>query len=216
MNALPPKPAPGGPPSVTRYAEAMVPTIHGDVRLVVYRERGSEEPHPVEHVAMVFGDPAKAADEVLVRVHSECITSEVFGSLKCDCRDQLLEGIIRIQEAGHGIICYLRQEGRGIGLGNKIRAYALQNQGLDTIEANLHLGFDVDLRRYDVAADMLKDLGVRSVRVLTNNPEKLSGLAEAGILVAGRESIEIEPNRHSESYLVTKQKLMGHLLALAS
>lgn len=212
MTAIPPT----NPSSVLRYAEAVVPTIHGDVRLVVYRERGSEDPHPVEHVAMVFGDPAKAAQEVLVRVHSECITSEVFGSLKCDCRDQLLEGIIRIQEVGHGIICYLRQEGRGIGLGNKIRAYALQNQGLDTIEANLHLGFDVDLRRYDVAADMLKDLGVSAVRVLTNNPEKLAGLAEAGIKVVGRESIEIEPNRHSESYLVTKQKLMGHLLALAS
>jgi GTP cyclohydrolase II len=166
--------------TVVRYAEADIPTVHGPQRIVVFRAlppatlsgEGIEE-----HVALVIGDPLADPDDVLVRVHSECLTSEVFGSLKCDCREQLDAAIAKMREKGSGIVLYLRQEGRGIGLGNKIRAYAMQARGADTVEANHKVGFETDLRTYGVAARMLEDLGVRGVSLMTNNPLKIDGLA---------------------------------------
>ena len=196
---------------VVRYAEAPLPTTHGDVRLVVFREVVKGRPdRDHEHIAMLVGEPER--DEVLCRVHSECITSEVFGSLKCDCRDQLEQAMVEMQEEGAGVFLYLRQEGRGIGLGNKIRAYALQAEGADTIQANHQLGFEADLRTYDIAAAMLKSLGVRSVRLLTNNPEKIRGLEANGIIVQERLQIQLKANAHSVGYLRTKRDTLGHLL----
>lgn len=188
------------------YAEAPLPTHRGSFRAVVFRDEASG----AEHVAMVKGDIS--GDAVPVRVHSECLTSEVLGSLKCDCRAQLDRALDLIAERGRGVLIYLRQEGRGIGLGNKIRAYALQAQGHDTYEANRLLGFPDDLRRYDVAADMLRLLGVRSIELITNNPLKLSGLAEAGVEVRGRIQLPSPSNPHSVEYLRTKRDLTGHLI----
>src|SRR5882757_8890872 len=163
---------------LTRYAEADLPTSHGQFRVFVFRDADASPGVPAEeHMAIVRGD-LSGASNVLCRVHSECWTSEVLGSLKCDCRDQLDAALERVAGEGAGVIVYLRQEGRGIGLGNKIRAYALQNAGADTVEANLKLGFDPDLRSYDLAGAILADLDVRSVRLMTNNPLKLRGLAE--------------------------------------
>jgi GTP cyclohydrolase II len=193
-----------------RYSEAKVPTAHGEVRLVVYRERQKDRTDR-EHVAMVIGDP-RPGSEVLVRVHSECITSEVFGSQKCDCKEQLDTAIERMHEAGQGVLIYLRQEGRGIGLGNKIRAYALQERGADTIEANHALGFETDLRTFDVAASMLKDLGVEKIALMTNNPDKIASLEAAGIEIARRVPVEIAPNAHSRRYLATKREHLGHFI----
>lgn len=198
---------------VRRYAEADIPSLHGPMRVVVFRECPEVEP-PREHVALVFGDPASRLDDVLVRVHSECITSEVFGSTKCDCREQLQAAIDRVRDHGAGIIIYLRQEGRGIGLGNKIKAYALQAEGLDTVQANHQLGFQADLRSYDVAADMLKDLGVTGVSLMTNNPKKLDGIERAGLKVNRRVPLEIAPTLHTARYLATKRSRLGHLLDL--
>lgn len=192
-------------PSVKRYAEADLPTEHGTFRLLVYRDSGGKE-----HVAMVFG-AVRELPEVLVRVHSECFTGEVLGSLRCDCRDQLDLALRRIATEGAGVVVYLRQEGRGIGLGNKVKAYALQDQGVDTVDANLALGFDADARSYEVAADMLRDIGVTSVRVMTNNPTKLAGLREAGIGVTGIVAHWTGENEHSESYLKIKKIKMGHI-----
>ncbi|MEL6183498.1 MAG: GTP cyclohydrolase II [Myxococcota bacterium] len=206
-------PSPGR--EVVRYAETVLPTRHGQATLIVYREVVDGVPSPQkEHVALVFGEPKDLVEDVHCRVHSECITSEVFGSLKCDCREQLHHALGHLSEEQHGVLLYLRQEGRGIGLGNKIRAYALQNQGADTIEANHQLGFETDLRTYDVAAGMLHDLGIRSVKLLTNNPEKISGLEEYGIVVSERLPVEIAPNSHSEDYLAVKREKCGHLLSL--
>jgi GTP cyclohydrolase II len=197
---------------VIRYAEAEIPSIHGPVRLVVFRERAPEGETPREHVALIFGKPLDRPEDVLIRVHSECITSEVFGSTKCDCREQLHSAIDRIREHGAGMIVYLRQEGRGIGLGNKIRAYALQAEGLDTVQANHQLGFDADLRTYDIAACMLRQLGVRAVALMTNNPRKVDGLESAGIKVLRRVPHEIQPTLHNARYLQTKRNRLGHLL----
>jgi 3,4-dihydroxy 2-butanone 4-phosphate synthase/GTP cyclohydrolase II len=147
---------------------------------------------------------------VLARVHSECWTSEVLGSLKCDCRDQLDAALERIAAEGTGVIVYLRQEGRGIGLGNKIKAYALQNEGADTVEANLRLGFDSDLRSYDLAGAILQDLGVRSVRLMTNNPLKQRGLEDAGVSISQRVPHWVGENQHNASYLAVKRRKMGH------
>jgi len=196
---------------VVRYANAPIPTEHGPVELVVFREivDGQPDPHR-EHVAVVVGTPG--ATRVLARVHSECITSEVFGSLKCDCRDQLDAAVAAMHEQGAGVLLYLRQEGRGIGLGNKIRAYALQAEGADTIEANHQLGFETDLRTYDVAAGMLHDLGIQSVRLMTNNPEKVQGLEDFGIEVVERVPIQLDANPHSAAYLETKRAALGHFL----
>ena len=159
--------------------------------------------------AIVRGD-VSGASNVLCRVHSECWTSEVIGSLKCDCREQLEAALERIAAEGTGLVVYLRQEGRGIGLGNKVRAYALQNSGADTVEANLALGFEADARRYDLAATILKDLDVRSVRLMTNNPLKIAGLRAAGVNVASRLSHWVGENQHNAAYLAVKRRKMGH------
>ena len=166
-----------------------------------------------EHVAIVHGDVVGASD-VPTRLHSECLTGDALGSLRCDCRDQLEAALERVGEEERGIVLYLRQEGRGIGLGNKIRAYALQEAGLDTFEANLHLGFDGDLRRYDVAALMLQVLGVGSVVLATNNPRKIFGLRQAGIEVAGRLPVIGVENPHNRRYLRAKARKDGHLLPI--
>ena len=192
--------------TVKRYAEAGMPTRFGPFRVVVYRELDADK----EHLAVLSGD-VEGAEDLLVRVHSECLTGEVLHSLRCDCRDQLDLALERIQQAGKGAVLYLRQEGRGIGLGNKIRAYAKQDEGLDTVDANLALGFEDDQRGYHMAADMLRDLGVRSVALMTNNPRKVQGLRNDGIEVTRREPHEVEAHEHNRDYLRTKQDRLGHL-----
>ena len=191
---------------VELYAEAPLPTDRGQFRAVVFRDRRTG----AEHVAMVMGDVRGHA--VLARVHSECLTSEVLGSLKCDCRAQLDRALDLIAARGRGVLLYLRQEGRGIGLGNKIRAYALQAQGKDTYEANRLLGFPDDLRRYDVAVDMLRQLGVRSVQLITNNPLKIDALRQAGVEVRRRVALPSPANPHNVQYLRTKAERTGHLI----
>jgi len=191
---------------ITIYGEAPLPTHRGLFRTVVFRDAETG----AEHVALVKGDVSGEA--VPVRVHSECLTSEVLGSLKCDCRAQLDRALDLIAERGRGVLLYLRQEGRGIGLGNKIRAYALQAQGHDTYEANRLLGFPDDLRRYDIAADMLRLLGIRSIELVTNNPLKVSGLQEAGVRVRGRIQLPSPTNPHNLEYLRTKRERTGHLI----
>lgn len=196
-----------------RVAESTLPTELGTFRALVYR---AEDPtaHPSlsnEHIALVHGD-VEGAESLPVRAHSECLTGEVFASLKCDCRDQLREAQRIVQETGSGAILYLRQEGRGIGLANKIRAYALQEQGADTIEANQRLDLPVDARSYTVAAMILADLGVRSVQLITNNPAKISALSRHGIPVRGRIPVVVSANAHSCHYLGVKRDRMNHLL----
>jgi GTP cyclohydrolase II len=188
------------------YAEAPLPTPRGTFRSLVFRDRRTG----AEHVALVLGDLAAGIPPV--RIHSECLTSEVFGSLKCDCRAQLDRALDHIAAQGRGAVLYLRQEGRGIGLGNKIRAYALQAQGYDTYQANQALGFPDDLRRYDVAADMLRLLGVKSVDLITNNPLKVAGLAEAGVAVRRRIPLPSPANPHNVNYLRVKRERTGHLI----
>jgi len=187
-----------------RYAEADIPTARGPFRLIVYRF-GDEE-----HLAYVRGEVYGHTD-VLVRTHSECLTGEVLGSLRCDCGAQLELALDRLVEEGRGVLVYMRQEGRGIGLGNKVRAYALQDQGIDTVEANLALGFSVDARSYDYAALILKDLGVRSVRLMTNNPAKVEGLQRAGVVITAQQAHWAEESEHSAAYLATKRSKMGHI-----
>jgi GTP cyclohydrolase II len=218
---------------LVRYAEADLPTVHGPFKLIVYREgmppsaspeaagiatiggngsngTGNGNGHdPREHVAIVRGEVAGRSN-VTTRVHSECWTSEVLGSMKCDCREQLNAALEKIASEDNGVIVYLRQEGRGIGLGNKIRAYALQNSGADTVEANLRLGFEADARSYDLAGAILADLGVKSVRLLTNNPLKVNGLRSAGVTVSERVSHWVGENQHNTEYLAVKRRKMGH------
>ena len=198
------------PAPVSRYAEADVPTEYGVVRAVVYRV--GESVPPEEHVALVVGDVASGDEPVLARVHSECWTGEVMRSRKCDCRDQLDLALRAVTERGRGVVVYLRQEGRGIGLGNKVRAYALQQEGADTVDANRLLGFADDARRYDVATAILRDLGVRSVALMTNNPKKVQGLVAGGIQVAERLALKGESNEHNAEYLAVKARKMGHEL----
>lgn len=193
-------------PRVTRYSEADVPTEYGTFHISVYHEHGS----PYEHCAVSCGD-LEGAEDVLVRVHSECFTGEVLHSLKCDCREQLDAAMRLIAKEGRGAVLYLRQEGRGIGLGNKIRAYALQERGHDTVDANRLLGFEDDLRRYDVATSMLDDLSVRSVALLTNNPAKVDALRNDGVKVTRRVPVHVETNVHNRGYLDAKRARMGHL-----
>jgi len=191
------------------YSRATLPTLYGEFQVYVFRDNIDKK----EHLAIVKGD-INDGEMIPVRIHSEYLTSEVLGSLKCDCREQLQTALQYIADGGRGLVLYMRQEGRGIGLGNKIAAYALQEIGYDTVEANHKLGFPDDLRRYDVAAGMLRILGVKSVRLLTNNPKKIRGLEEFGIEVIERVPVEIQPNPVNQFYLMTKAKKSGHLLNL--
>jgi 3,4-dihydroxy 2-butanone 4-phosphate synthase/GTP cyclohydrolase II len=161
-------------------------------------------------VALVRGE-VSGKDDVLVRMHSECLTGDVFQSMRCDCGEQLSAAMARIQEEGQGVVVYLRQEGRGIGLHNKLRAYELQDRGQDTVEANLALGFKPDLRDYGIGAQILLDLGLRRIRILTNNPKKIVGLEGYGLEVSGREPLSVEPGAHNAQYLETKRQKLGHL-----
>ncbi|HEX4456326.1 MAG TPA: GTP cyclohydrolase II [Polyangia bacterium] len=200
-----------GVTTISRYSEATIPTTHGKLTVVVYREAGPR-PEEHEHMAIVAGpmDRLRGGAPMLTRVHSECWTGETLGSLKCDCREQLDGALAAIEAAGRGVVVYLRQEGRGIGLGNKIAAYALQAEGADTVEANEQLGFAPDLRSYDLAAAILRDLGVDRVALMTNNPDKCAGLEKAGIVVAERVPHWGGPNEHNRDYLQVKRDKLGH------
>jgi len=192
---------------IRRAATVSMPTKYGDFKAVGY-ESTLDGGH---HVALVKGDVAGRKD-VLVRVHSECLTGDTFGSLRCDCGEQLAEALRRIEAEGAGVVLYMRQEGRGIGLINKLKAYALQEQGLDTVEANVELGFAPDLRDYGTGAQILADLGLTTIRIMTNNPKKIVALEGYGLRVTGRESIEVAPQEDNVCYLRTKKDKMGHLL----
>jgi 3,4-dihydroxy 2-butanone 4-phosphate synthase/GTP cyclohydrolase II len=193
---------------VRRQAEAQLPSSFGRFRAIGYRN----ELDGHEHIAIVKGHPEAATTPVLVRVHSECLTGDAFGSLRCDCRPQLEAALRMIEAAGEGVVVYLRQEGRGIGLINKLRAYSLQDSGLDTVEANERLGFPADLRNYGVGAQILSDLGVRRLRLITNNPRKIAGLGGYGLRVEDRVPLVMDPGQHNASYLQTKRTKLGHLM----
>jgi 3,4-dihydroxy 2-butanone 4-phosphate synthase/GTP cyclohydrolase II len=193
---------------VTRQAETILPTLHGgEFTAIVYGNQVDD----IEHVALVKGD-ISPDDEVLVRVHSECLTGDVFASKRCDCGGQLHKALEMIKKEGKGVLLYMRQEGRGIGLANKLKAYALQDAGFDTVEANEALGFKADLRDYGIGAQMLVNVGVRKMRLITNNPKKLVGLEGYGLSVVGRVPIETTAHEKNIKYLKTKKKKMGHLL----
>jgi 3,4-dihydroxy 2-butanone 4-phosphate synthase/GTP cyclohydrolase II len=192
---------------VERVVSVRMPTDHGDFQAVAYRETLTGK----QHVALVKGDVA-GKDDVLVRVHSECLTGDVFHSRRCDCGEQLERALARIEREGLGVLLYLAQEGRGIGLLNKLRAYELQEQGLDTVEANLELGFQADPREYGIGSQILADLGLGTIRVLTNNPRKISGISGYGLSVVSQEPIEVLPNDHNRGYLDTKREKLGHTL----
>ncbi|HEX7474327.1 MAG TPA: bifunctional 3,4-dihydroxy-2-butanone-4-phosphate synthase/GTP cyclohydrolase II [Dehalococcoidales bacterium] len=192
---------------VRRVAEAKLPTKYGEFNAIAYKS----EVDPAEHLALVMGD-ITTPGPVLVRMHSECATGDIFGSLRCDCGEQLARALKAIAKEGRGALIYMRQEGRGIGFHNKIRAYALQDKGMDTVEANVALGFPPDLRDYGVGAQIMKDLGLKEIRLLSNNPKKVVSLEGHGLKVVETVPIIITPNPHNHRYLETKQKKMGHKL----
>ena len=192
---------------VERVAEAELPTAFGPFRILAFQSPIDDR----EHVALVRGE-IESGEDVLVRMHSECLTGDVFSSVRCDCGEQLRAAMRQISEAGRGAIVYLKQEGRGIGLHNKIRAYELQDRGHDTVEANRVLGFKPDLRDYGIGAQILLDLGLEKIRLLTNNPRKIVGLEGYSLEITGREPLQVDPGRHNERYLDTKRSKLGHLL----
>jgi GTP cyclohydrolase II len=201
-------------PRLEVSARASIPTKFGTFETVVFRWVEADNDAlglSDEPVALVMGD-VRGQRAVAVRVHSECLTSEVFGSLKCDCKEQLEAAQAEIARRGKGVILYLRQEGRGIGLANKIRAYALQSEGADTVDANRLLGLPDDARKYDVAAAMLQELGVQSIRLMTNNPDKVDGLRKLGVQVDSRLPVLVRANSYSNGYLETKRVRMRHVL----
>ncbi len=192
---------------ITRITSANLPTKYGKFTIIGYENNLSGE----HHVALVKGDVSDGKP-VLVRVHSECLTGDTFGSLRCDCGEQCAAALKQINEEGHGVLVYMRQEGRGIGLINKLKAYSLQDNGMDTVEANLALGFPSDMRDYGIGAQILADLGVKKIRLMTNNPKKLSGLAGYGMKIVERVPIQIDYNKYNICYLKTKQEKLGHIL----
>ncbi|MFA4872737.1 MAG: GTP cyclohydrolase II [Patescibacteria group bacterium] len=196
-------------PLVRRVASASLPTELGTFKMYVYRSLISG----IEHVALVKGKPV-AGKPTLLRVHSQCLTGDTFHSLRCDCRPQLTRAMQKINDAGEGAIIYLNQEGRGIGLTNKIRAYALQDQGEDTVSAHTKLRLPVDMRDYHVGAQIIADLGIKKIRLLTNNPEKITGIARYGLKIVERVPLEVKPGRYNKKYLKTKRDRLGHLLTI--
>ena len=192
---------------VERVVSVRLPTEYGEFQAVAYRETLTGK----QHVALVKGD-VEGKEDILVRVHSECLTGDVFHSRRCDCGEQLEQALARIEQEGEGVLLYLAQEGRGIGLLNKLRAYELQEQGLDTVEANIELGFKADAREYGIGSQILADLGLTTIRVLTNNPKKISGISGFGLEVVSQEPIEVEPNDENREYLETKRDKLGHTI----
>jgi 3,4-dihydroxy 2-butanone 4-phosphate synthase/GTP cyclohydrolase II len=194
---------------IEREVEVEMPTKFGEFRMVAYKEKLTDQ----DHLALIKGE-WKEGEPILVRVHSSCMTGDIFGSCRCDCGPQLEKSMEMIQKEGKGVIVYMNQEGRGIGLLNKLKAYKLQEEGLDTVEANLHLGFKGDQRDYGVGAQILRDLGVTKMRLMTNNPTKRTGLVGYGLEIVDNVPIEVESNQHNEFYLQTKKDKMGHTLKL--
>ena len=192
---------------VYRVASAALPTTHGAFQAVAFHDTTTRE----DHVALTLGDVAGDSPP-LVRVHSECLTGDVFGSMRCDCGDQLNAALARISDEGRGVVLYMRQEGRGIGLANKLRTYELQDRGLDTVDANRHLGFAADLRDYGVGAQILRELGITNLRLLTNNPKKTAGFRAYGLKVVEQLALAVAPGLHNRRYLETKRERLGHEL----